>query len=269
MRRLFTILLAIVLASAFSPLNAVAAKTLPIAPATSATTANMTKGTRVFDGFNITILDKTTPATSIIGRTNDYTVMCLVSADGREVGVISYSDYRAIIDKNKKLIRYADGSSLTVPPSGYTKWHDWFADAFNKLRGMDMNSREKAVAAYISKTIEEYRQELIRLVNEERKKVDLTELYADEKAMEYAQVRAKELLVSFSHTRPNGLEKPFEEIGAINENISIGSAPDTVIKSWMDSPGHRANILNDDAFAIGVGCYWSGAGYYWTQEFIW
>ncbi len=262
--KVLAVLLAVTMLICVNGITATAAENAAAPPG-----AKTTGMATIFDGYRLTVLDKTVPATDMRGRINDRTVMCFVSADNRELGVLLYSDYRAIIDKHKTLIRYADGSSLAVPPGGYEDWHDWFADEFNRLHSRATVSREEAVAAHINETIEEYRQEVIKLVNEEREKAGLPALYADEKAMEYAQVRAQEILVSFSHTRPNGLKKPFEEIGAVNENISIGQTSEGVMKAWMESPGHRANILNDDAFAIGVGCYWSGAGYYWTQEFLW
>ena len=57
----------------------------------------------------------------------------------------------------------------------------------------------------------------------------------------------------------------------VGENIAAGSAtPETVVKQWMNSPGHRANILNSDYEELGVGyAYKSGSeyGHYWVQMF--
>ena len=223
----------------------------------------------VFDGYNVTVLKKTTPAVTIRGRTNDRDVMCFVSAADKEVGAISHSDYLAIVKKHQKFVKLPGGGTYGAPPVDGKSWEAWFADEFNKYRGLDDKSREKATAEHTAKTIEKYRQEVIRLVNVEREKAGLTALYADEKAMEYAQVRAQEITVSFSHTRPNGLEKPYDEIGAMNENIAGSMTPAGVMDAWMNSSGHRANILNKEAFAIGVGCYWTGADFYWVQEFLW
>lgn len=223
----------------------------------------------VLDGYKVTILDQETPAATMRGRTTDRNVMCFVSADDREVGVISYSDYNAIIQKNMVTVHLPDGGTLGTPPDGRSSWNEWFADEFNKFRKLDSGSREKAVMTNSDETIEKCRQEIIDLVNEQREKVGLTAVYADDKAMEYAQVRAQEITISYSHTRPNGLRKPYDEIGAMNENIAGGGTPVDVMKAWMDSPGHRANILNEETFAIGVGCYWNGTSFYWAQEFLW
>lgn len=224
----------------------------------------------VFEGYSVTVLDKTTPAVNMRGRTNDRNVMCFVSAADQEIGAISYNDYNAIIQKNWKVVSLPGGGTYGAPPIDGKSWESWFADEFNKLRGLDAGSRKEAAASHTAETIEEYRQEVIRLVNEEREKAGLPALYADEKAMEYAQERAQELVTSYSHTRPDNKKKPYDEIGAMNENIARGQwTPAEVVDDWMNSPGHRANILNKDAFAIGVGCYSTSPSCYWVQEFLW
>ena len=223
----------------------------------------------IFDGYTVTVLDKATPAVTVYGRTTDRNVMCFISASGQEVGAISYGDYNAIIQKHRRLVHLPGGGTWGAPPVEGKSWEEWLADEFNMYRGLDAGSREEAVATYTAETVEQYRQEVIALVNAEREKAGLPSLYADEKAMVYAQERAQELLDSFSHTRPDGKEKPYDEIGAMNENIAIAQTPDAVMAAWMNSPGHRANILNGDAFAIGVGCYSTGTGFYWVQEFLW
>lgn len=232
-----------------------------------------TGGVNIFEGFKLTVLDKTIPAVSIKGRTSDRSVMCFVSAGDKEVGAISLNDYNAIIKKNARVVNLSSGGTYGAPPIEGKSWEAWFADEYNKYRGLDAKSRETADKANTAKIIKEYRQEIIKLVNEERAKAGLPALSADDKAMKYAQIRAKEITVSFSHTRPNGLEKPFDEIGIMNENIADGNwgytTPAGVMERWMKSPGHRANILNKEAFAIGVGCYRKGNSLMWVQEFLW
>jgi uncharacterized protein YkwD len=241
--------------------------------------AEITAGTKVFEGINVTTLDETTPAVSVRGRTNDRNVMCFVSATDTEVGTILLSDYNTIIKKNRKIINLPDGGSYGVPPVDGISWEDWFADEFNKYRSLGSSSREEAVATNNAETIEKYRQEVIRLVNEEREKVGVQQLYADEITMEYSQTRAQELsLVDhdsyMNHIRPNG-EKYWVELYEVhsitaNENSAIGSmTPEDVVERWMNSDGHRANILNKEAYAIGVGCYWTGANYNWNLLFVW
>ena len=81
-----------------------------------------------------------------------------------------------------------------------------------------------------------------------------------------AQVRAKEIVSSFSHTRPNGssFSSALTEAGVsfrgAGENIAMASPPPKkVMEGWMNSSGHRANILNSSYTSIGVGSY-QGAG---------
>lgn len=232
-----------------------------------------TSSTKIFEGYNVTVLDRTTPVVSVRGRTNDRNVMCFVSAAHQEVGVISYSDYNAIIQKYRKVVNLPGGGTYGAPPVDGKSWEVWFADEFNKYRGLGFGSREEAVETNRTEVMENYRQELVRLMNEEREKAGVTPLYIDNDAMIYAQTRAQEITSSYSHTRPNGAswsDEWYEKFGTgINENIATHNTPENVMKAWMKSPGHRGNILNKDAFAIGVGCYYNGVTYYWTQEFLW
>ena len=120
-----------------------------------------------------------------------------------------------------------------------------------------------------------YENEVLRLVNVERERYGLGKLSADEGAVQVAHVRAKELVQSFSHTRPNGTScfTAADESGvtyrAAGENIAYGySTPEQVVQGWMNSEGHRKNILSSSFSKIGIGCYESGGVLYWTQFFI-
>jgi len=231
------------------------------------------ENTKVFEGYSVTVLDKTTPAVSVRGRTNDRNVMCFVSAADKEVGVISHSDYNAIIQKNRRVVNLPGGGSYGVPPVDGKSWEDWFADEFNKYRALGSGSREEAVATNNAETIEKYRQEVIQLVNAEREKAGLPAFESHEAIMDFAQVRAEELIDNYSHTRPDGS-------GAGTENAARGQmTPAEVVTDWMNSARHKANILkpaNDPQNGIvsfthiGVGCYRpssSSGGYYWVLTF--
>ena len=119
-----------------------------------------------------------------------------------------------------------------------------------------------------------YIAEVVRLVNAERAKEGLTALNSDSLVQSAAQVRAKEIANKFSHTRPDGRNcfTALSEAGVkylnAGENIAYGQkTPAEVVKAWMNSPGHRANIMNANFTTIGVGCYKSGNTYYWSQFF--
>lgn len=217
---------------------------------------------KVFDGYTVTVLDQATPAATMRGRTNDRNTMCFVSADGEEVGVISYSSYNAIIAENTTVVQLEGGGTLGVPPDGHSSWNEWFADEFNKFRELEAGSREKAVAENTADTIEEYRQELVQLVNLEREKAGLSAYIVDEKCMAYSQTRANELGEKYSHTRPDGTDAGYEI-------ICVGPvSPDGAVFGWMNSPGHKAAILNENRVFVGAGVHINFNGtMYWQMYF--
>lgn len=120
-----------------------------------------------------------------------------------------------------------------------------------------------------------YAEQVVKLVNQERAKAGIKELTLDKNIEAAALIRAKETEISFSHTRPNGsgfstvLKENGISFRGAGENIAWGqSSPEAVMKAWMNSEGHRANILNSKYTKIGVGYYQNSAGRkYWTQLF--
>ena len=216
----------------------------------------------IFDGYTVTVLDKATPAVTVYGRTTDRNVMCFMSASGQEVGTISYGDYNALIKKHQRIVNLPGGGTWGAPPVDGKRWEEWFADEFNKYRGLDAGSREEAVAANTAETIAQYRQELITLVNAEREKVGLPAYIINEKCMEYSQTRAEELVTKCSHTRPDGTNAGYEI-------IATGQAsPEGAVYAWMNSPGHKAAILHESRVYVGAGVFiTSNGGCYWQMYF--
>ncbi len=121
-----------------------------------------------------------------------------------------------------------------------------------------------------------FARQVAELVNEERARNGLSPLTVHTGAEKAAAVRAREIQTSFSHTRPNGssFSTALTEAGASfavsGENIAYGQkTPAQVMEAWMNSAGHRANILNPSFRQIGVGYAESASGIgYWTQLFI-
>lgn len=117
--------------------------------------------------------------------------------------------------------------------------------------------------------------EVLDIVNQERAANGLQSLTMDKGFMEAAQVRAVELTILFSHTRPDGSScftaMPSENQTARGENIAAGQrSAESVMNAWMNSEGHRANILNGSYNTIGIACVYapdSYYGYYWVQCF--
>lgn len=118
-------------------------------------------------------------------------------------------------------------------------------------------------------------KQVVSLVNKEREKVGRNKLVLDPKLQEAANKRAKELKTLFSHTRPDGtmcftvLEEYNIDYMATGENIAMGqSTPEMVVNAWMNSQGHKENILSDKFTKIGVGSYEVNGKIYWVQLFI-
>ena len=134
---------------------------------------------------------------------------------------------------------------------------------------------------------EQFEQRVVELVNAERKKRRLRPLQVDadlQRAARYhsCDMAADDYFEHDSHDRKGSrlvsvcetfdrIEKFAPDFGGSAENISAGNpSPEDVVKGWMDSPGHRKNILNSKYTHIGVGYCNSGKkgwGHYWTQNF--
>lgn len=131
-------------------------------------------------------------------------------------------------------------------------------------------------------TYSAYANEVLRLVNIERANAGVAPLVLDEALCNAANMRAIEMDCTgvFGHKRPND-HSCFEVYDICNvewwnacgENIAAGQAtPEDVMKSWLGSAGHKANILSPEYTKMGLGYSNSGCGageysYYWAQEF--
>ena len=121
-----------------------------------------------------------------------------------------------------------------------------------------------------------YEEQVVALVNAERAKEGLPALKIDATLQSAALARAKETVQLFSHTRPNGSScfTILNEYGisyrTAGENIAYGQrSPEEVVNAWMNSEGHRANIMNKSFTTIGIGYHQAANGTkYWSQLFI-
>lgn len=121
-----------------------------------------------------------------------------------------------------------------------------------------------------------YGMRITELVNEHRAAAGLSPVSYSASLSEAAQVRALEIEKSFSHTRPDGryFSTVLKDHGISyrysGENIAWGQkSPEEVVTAWMNSAGHRANILNESFTELGVGYYRNARGTnYFTQLFI-
>lgn len=208
-----------------------------------------------------------TPAVKVTGKLyNGIAAYVFTSADGTVVGTIPDSELSQILWDN----------NLTQAEDDEQK--AWFVENFNIYRGLDSGSYESGSGSTGGSSsssdidIEEFREEVIRLTNTERENAGLDPLVEDSTAMEYAQIRANELLELFSHDRPNGETGGMYSHYSFGENIAKGSkTPEAVVQGWMNSTGHRNTILADYSTygnKIGVGVAEKNGTLYWVQEFI-
>ncbi|WP_237404980.1 CAP domain-containing protein [Actinacidiphila reveromycinica] len=119
------------------------------------------------------------------------------------------------------------------------------------------------------------RAEILGLVNEQRATAGCQPLTASSSLDTLAQDFSDDMAARgfFSHTDPDGND-PWAraaKLGISNlggENIAMGQADaQAVMTAWMNSPGHRANILNCDYKTLGVGAHFGTGGPWWTQDF--
>lgn len=134
---------------------------------------------------------------------------------------------------------------------------------------------QKVTVPETDAAVRAYEQEVIRLVNEQRALYGLKALTENWELSRVARIKSQDMKTNryFSHESPS-YGTPFQMIKAFGlsyrsagENIAYGQrTPQEVVNAWMNSSGHRANILNSSYTVIGVG--YEPSGNYWTQMFI-
>ncbi|MBQ7766108.1 MAG: SH3 domain-containing protein [Lachnospiraceae bacterium] len=123
----------------------------------------------------------------------------------------------------------------------------------------------------------DYRAQVVALMNQERANAGIGGISQNAALDAVAQLRAQEIVQSFSHTRPDGsscftaLDQSGVGYMTAGENIAAGyGTPAEVMNGWMNSEGHRANILNGSFGQVGIGFYSdpnTPYGTYWVQVF--
>lgn len=123
-----------------------------------------------------------------------------------------------------------------------------------------------------------FESDMLKQVNAQRAKNGKSALTLNQSLCASARVRASEIAKDgcFSHTRPDG-SGCFTAISGVSyrtagENIAMGTwgyfGVDKIMDRWMNSEGHRANILNGDFSEVGFGCVVVNGNGYWVQMFI-
>lgn len=127
----------------------------------------------------------------------------------------------------------------------------------------------------VSDGVHAYERQVVELVNVQRARNGLQPLSLDAGLCRFARVKSQDMHDNryFDHTSPT-YGSPFDMMrqfgityASAGENIAMGySTPEAVVNAWMNSSGHRANILSTKYTTLGVGFVSNGG--YWTQWFI-
>lgn len=212
--------------------------------------------------YTVNVTDSNTPAVKVVGETlNGKGAYYFYSSSGKILGNIPIEYLTTIIRENGLSDYEADEQKA------------WFVENFNIYRGLDGGSYESGSGSTGGSSseidLEEYKDEFIRLTNEEREKAGLEPFEIHDVAMEFAQIRAEELSEKFSHERPNGDQTGTYSHYTFGENIvKGGNTPESAIKSLMGSKVHRETILSENCHEFGVGVYEKNGTLYWVQEFL-
>lgn len=165
-----------------------------------------------------------------------------------------------VLDKNGNLVPAGEKSQTAQTPATSSALAASEAPATAQPNALDSS---------------EYAAEVLRLVNLEREKAGLPALKTDPVLTQMAEKRAEEMVISYSHIRPNGerARTIFDEYDTDlifgGENGALNATPAEVMEAWMNSEGHRANILRENVEYLGVGFVQkpNSARYYWVQLF--
>ena len=189
-----------------------------------------------------------------------------------ESGALSISIFPENAADKSYTITSSSPAVLSVTQSGSFTCHSSGEATITVTATNGVNSSRNVTVI----SLEEFAVEVIRLTNIERANNGLSPLSGNNAILNSsAMIRAEEAVSIFSHTRPNGsswstvLDDAGLRSSAIAENISQGRAtPEATVAGWMNSAGHRKNILHPDFNNIGVGVAMGSNGrLYWVQLF--
>ncbi len=133
----------------------------------------------------------------------------------------------------------------------------------------------KAAQCKVTVNEDPYAEKVLEIVNNERVKAGKKPLAARADLTELANIRVKEIVKKFSHERPDGTSV-FDlanargiSYGSMAENIAKGQGtPESVMSAWMNSQGHRNNILSSSYTYVGIAHYKYNDIDYWVQVFL-
>lgn len=185
----------------------------------------------------------------------------------------NYSNYYQINNQNVQH-RY-----VTYSPYKYT-YNRYAVPNTTNTNNINNNTTNtnNNINTTVSSTANTMELEVLKLINEERKKEGLAPFTYSEELSKVARTKSQDMADKnyFSHTSPT-YGDPFTMMKSFGikyrtagENIAKGYySASSVVNGWMNSEGHRANILNPSFNKIGIGYATNKSGTtYWTQMFI-
>ena len=185
--------------------------------------------------------------------------------------VISTNTY---IDKDNEIVNSnLEKEEVTnieekISDTDYKEYKEISKDDINEYDSITINNIQN------ENTYTDLINEVYEITNNYRSLVGVSSLTLDSSLVEAANIRAKELSDSFSHTRPNGsscftvLSELGISYGTAGENIAAGySSSQSVMEGWRSSSGHNQNIISSKFKKIGIGVNIINNQYYWVQIF--
>lgn len=155
-----------------------------------------------------------------------------------------------------------------ISDTDYKEYKEISKDDINEYDSITINNIQN------ENTYTDLINEVYEITNNYRSLVGVSSLTLDSSLVEAANIRAKELSDSFSHTRPNGsscftvLSELGISYGTAGENIAAGySSSQSVMEGWRSSSGHYQNIISSKFKKIGIGVNIINNQYYWVQIF--
>lgn len=250
------------------------------------------------NGASAKITGKKTGSATISAKVGSATLKCEVAV---KMSVITPSTETVTVSKGKTktiTVKVSGSKDITISNSSKdvcsASWGKWDGNTIKlTIKGKAEGNASikiytknylKSTAQKINVTVEPKSAEdaliddVVDIVNKERKKAGKDALKSDDTLNEIAALRAKEIAEKFDHTRPDGTVcfTAFSEAGYVyvsaGENIGYeyNGTAESIMKEWMKSKDHKKNILDGDnkGFTkIGVGHYEVDGKHYWVQVF--